>query len=612
MNDSFLEKIQQESLKKLNLKELEILCQEIRDFLIKSVSETGGHLASNLGVVELTVALHYVFDIGVDQIIFDVSHQSYIHKLLTGRKDQFSRLRMKDGLSGFTNPAEHLADIAQLGHAGTSLSIASGLSKSYELQGLKDFPFTIAVIGDASISNGVSFEALNNLDQLKPKKLLIIINDNQMSISKTVGSVSQLLAHITTHPLYFQMKKWVKKTSLSRFLFKKIKKKIEVNFFEIFGIRYLGPINGHDLKGLINFFDHLKKKLEMNENYMIVHVITKKGKGEIKIEESPEKYHGMVPIATPSPYKTYTQIFGETIVEMQQKYQNIVAVTAAMTQGTGLTQFAKHFPNHFFDMGIAEEYAVSFASFLNYHHRVKPYIAIYSSFLQRALDQIFQETILQESLNPIFIIDRAGFVGEDGVTHHGLFDIAYLKAFPRAVLMSPKSEEEFKMMLEWAYHQHWPIFIRFPKGVVTSFAFLQEQNSILNLGKAEWLIKNPNSKCVIISYGTLVYEIFEIKDQIPPFDCINLRFAKPLDHQMLFEVIQLNLPVITIEEHSIIGGVGESIATFLLNHRFQNSILNLGCQDQFYFHAKREELLEMSFLKGAPLVDKINKFLNHH
>lgn len=605
-------------LKKFTYGQLYQLSQEIRKFMIEKVETHGGHLSSNLGVVELTLALHRVFDFSKDRLIWDVSHQSYVHKILTGRSKGFDNLRQWQGLSGFTDPDESIFDVVKVGHAGSSLSTALGLITGYEQENPHNLKKVVAVIGDAAISNGMAFEALNHLSHLK-KNLIVILNDNQMSISKTIGGLSKHLAKFLSGNLYHTLKKDVEKflnhlpiigealSQSAKSLVKVIKKNINPTLFEEFGIHYLGPLDGHDIEKL----EKTLKNASFIKGPVLIHILTKKGKGWGKAEEDPTHYHG-ISAKTSQESPSYTQVFGNKMQNLAKTNANFSVITAAMTHGTGLASFAQNFSHRYFDVGIAEGHGVAFAGGISLAGH-KPVVAIYSTFLQRALDQMFQEVSLQKESNPLFVVDRAGLVGEDGPTHHGTFDIAYTKFLPRMVLMAPKDGQELESMLEFGLSLNYPAVIRFPKGGFNSFNTCPP----ITLGKAEVLQEKQDAKVTLLSYGSLTGEILKIKEKFNfPFNWVNLRFAKPFDKETLLKFAKKGVPIISLEEHSLIGGVGQSISSFLLEQGVFVPFLKIGLKDQYYSHGKRDILLQEAGLSGLSLVNQITDFVKkqggHH
>ena len=586
-----------EDFKSLPVKDLPKLASEIREFLVDNVSKTGGHLAPNLGVVELTMALHYVFNSPNDKIIFDVGHQSYVHKILTGRKDKFNTLRQLDGLSGFPKRRESIHDIFNTGHSSTSISSAIGIATANKLSGKSDY--VVAVIGDGSLTGGLAFEGLNNA-KINDTNLIVILNDNQMSISHSVGNLENYLTSLRSNEFYRSSKKNLKTILLLipiigkpiyKFLIK-VKNTIKhwilpkSILFEQFGFTYLGPIDGHNLKSLIKILQRAKTA----KKPALVHVMTQKGKGYKPAEQNPDIFHGVGKfdkttgeiIAKPS--SSYSQCFGDELYRLAEKNDKIVAITAAMASGTGLKNFSKRFPNRFFDVGIAEEHAVTFAAGLASSGYI-PVFAVYSTFLQRAYDQIIHDVALQ-NLHVIFAIDRAGIVGEDGETHHGIFDLSYLSHIPNLVIMAPKDGNELKQMLDFAVNYNGPIAIRYSKG-----GFKNELvcTTPLKFGTAE-IIKEGKDLTIVaigktVGTATKIQEILKDKS----IEIINARFLKPLDKVTILNSIRKTKKVITIEDNVINGGFASSIKDLIVNEKNIESKF-FAYPDEFIKHGRIEEI----------------------
>jgi len=594
-----------DDIKGLSLRDLEKLAQEIRDFLIKSIKVTGGHLASNLGIVELSLSIAKVFDIKKNPVIYDVSHQSYVHKIITGRKD-FSKLRKINGLSGYTDPDESEYDYFKLGHAGTSISLGLGIKYSSDFYGNDVRP--IVVIGDASISNGVAFEALNHLGYSK-KDLIIVLNDNQMSISETVGALSKYLSDFMNSKVYLNIINISKNISSilgdclknkAEKMARRIDNLVRPNIFNVLGIKYIGPFDGHNIKSLVNVFEYVKT----HKGPFIVHTITKKGKGLKEAEDNPSFFHGL-PGIDYKKEETFTDVFSKTMVEIGKKYKNVYAITAAMSEGTGLNKFAKVFPERYIDVGIAEEHAVALSSGMSISG-IKPVVAIYSTFLQRAFDQLFQEVSLQNKVSPVFVLDRAGIVGPDGPTHHGVFDIAYTKVLPRFVLMSPKDGKELEKMLYFAIESDYPVVLRFPKAGFFNFDICED----ISLAKAEIIEFSETAVVNVFCYGSIIGNAFNaLRDLNIHFNLVNLRFAKPIDEETIVKISSNKKPIITVEEHSLIGGVGESINSIIVKNKLSNNLLNIGLSDFFYPHGNREDVLSIAGLNDAGIKKIVKEFL---
>ncbi|MDD3807070.1 MAG: 1-deoxy-D-xylulose-5-phosphate synthase [Candidatus Marinimicrobia bacterium] len=532
-------------LKKLRVNELKILATEVRDYIINNVKKTGGHLAPSLGTVELTIALLYVFDLPEDKIIWDVGHQAYPFKILTGRRDQFPTLRQFGGISGFLKRDESEYDVFGAGHASTSISAALGFSVANELTGKPGK--ILAVVGDGSLTGGLAYEALNNLGNLK-KQLIIVLNDNAMSISANVGAISKYLNKIVTDPIYNRIrdKIWnaTSKLSMGKFMLRGGLKKLEEslkNFlvpgmlFEEFGVRYIGPIDGHDIQDLVTTFQRLKNL----KTPILVHVLTKKGKGLVEAEDDPTTFHGIQggKVGPHPPSPTYTSVFGYTAVELAEKNRQVVVITAAMRDGTGLIEFDKKFPDRFFDVGIAEGHAVTFAAGLA-ANGIRPIVAIYSTFMQRAMDHVMHDVALQ-SLPVIFCLDRAGLVGADGPTHHGMFDISFLSMLPDIIVSAPKDGDELRDLMHTALQiTDRPFVIRYPRDTAVRFDPSRKPQF---LTPGTWEILHKGKKLALIATGSMVYEselaLRILTGVIHEITFVNARYIKPIDVAMVKELI---------------------------------------------------------------------------
>lgn len=613
-----------EDLKKLSSKQLNILAKEIRSFLIETLSQTGGHLASNLGVVELTIALHYCFDSPTDRMIWDVGHQSYVHKILTGRKSDFHSLRQMDGMSGFPKPTESEHDIFGTGHSSTSISAALGIATARDLA--KENYSVISIIGDGSMTGGMAFEALNHAGRGNTN-LIVILNDNEMSISENVGGLSKYLNKIRTDKTYLNAKKDIEQI-LQKVplvgdgmveLIRRTKESIRTFFvpgvlFEELGFTYIGPVDGHNMQELLQVLSKAKK---MN-GPILIHVKTIKGKGYPFAENEPEKYHGVSPfvpktgesIKDKAPI-TYSDAFGQTMIQLAKKDKRVVAITAAMPEGTGLKNYAKVFPKRFFDVGIAEQHSVTFAAGLAIEG-YKPVVAIYSTFMQRAYDQILHDVCIQ-SLPVIFAIDRGGIVGEDGSTHQGVFDIAYLSHIPNMTIMAPKNYAELKYMIEFAISYQGPIAIRYPRG--SEGKNVAQMNTIpIEYGRSE--ILQEGETVAIIAIGKMVETAIEVayflkaKGVIPYV--INARFAKPIDEDTL-ELISPNIQhIVTLEDHMISGGFGENLLSVLKrNDQWKHIHLhNIGFPDEFIEHGSCNSIYSKYGLDQESIANKIYSYIN--
>ena len=605
-----------EDIKKLSIVELQELAEDIRNLIISVVSKTGGHLASNLGVTELTIALHYVFNSPVDKIVWDVGHQSYVHKLLTGRKDRFSTLRQFGGLSGFPKRAESKYDAFDTGHSGTSISAALGMAIARDLK-KEDFK-VIAVTGDASLSNGMSLEAINNAGHLK-KDLVVILNDNEMSIAPNVGAISAHLNRIITGEFYNKTKERAKNFISKREIFglpvMRIAKVIEEGLkgiishgimFEELGFKYVGPIDGHDLKQLIETFQSIKRFKEP----VMVHVVTKKGKGYKHAEDNPSSFHGTPAFEIESgevnskKVMTFTGVFSRTILKIAAKDKKVVAITAAMPSGTGLDKFQERYPARFFDVGIAEEHAVTFAGGLA-AGGLKPVVAIYSTFLQRAYDSIIHD-IAMPAYPVVFAIDRSGIVGDDGETHQGVFDISFLSHVPNFVIMSPADEAEFKEMLELAFKLKRPVALRYPRGEVTA--------SRIGGGKVIYnrsaVVRNGKHTC-ILSVGTMLVEAIKAADELKKegieTGIVNARFIKPLDTVMLKTLARKYKKIVIVEENLSAGGFGSLVLDYYDKNSIKIELVRLGLPDKFIEHGSRKILLEKYGISKESIIKAVRQ-----
>jgi len=600
----YLEQIKSPAdLKKLAIADLKKLAGEIRTEMVYRVSKNGGHLSSNLGVVELTIALHYVFNSPVDKIIWDVGHQSYPHKLITGRYDKFSSLRKYKGIAGFPRRDESEHDAFGTGHSSTSISAALGIIEGRD-KNKEDFK-VIAVIGDGAMTAGLALEGLNNAGDLK-KDLIVILNDNEMSISPNVGALSAYLNRILTGELYQKFKKETrsflegipKLGDKAAKIAQKTEEMLKGFFlpgilFEELGFNYVGPIEGHNIELLIDTL----KRIKTSALPILIHVITKKGKGYEFSEKDPSMFHGIGPfkLETGAPATgaglTYSEVFGDTLTELAKTDEKIIAITAAMKEGTGLEHFARKYPERFYDVGIAEPHAVTFAAGLA-TQGLKPVVAIYSTFLQRAYDEIVHDVCLQ-NLHVVFAIDRAGIVGEDGPTHNGLFDLSFLRHIPNLAVMSPKDDIEFKYMLELALNHKGPVAIRYPRGKVP----VQDQGAKsfdgFKIGESE--ILKQGKDVALIAVGNTVYPSLNVAEQLEKEGfsvmVINARFVKPLDRNLISSVASVVPRIVTIEDNILQGGFGSAILEFLNKTEFSHiRIKRLGMPDKFIEQGSQEEL----------------------
>lgn len=600
-----------EDIKKLNDNELLNLGEEMRKFLIESVSKTGGHLSSNLGVVELTLSLFKTFDIGRDKLIWDVGHQSYIHKILTGRKDGFKNLRKKDGLSGFPKRSESIYDCFQTGHSSTSISAALGMARARDIK--KEKHNVIAVIGDGALTGGLAFEALNDIG-FRKTKMIIVLNDNQMSIAKNVGGLSIYLNKLRMKPKYNKIKSNINtelskskggKVVLSNMLKLKNGLKslvVDSMLFEDMGIKYIGPIDGHNIK-LMNEVFSMAKNIN---GPVIVHTTTKKGKGYEFAEKSPSKFHGISPFnlengeVCKTCCETYSSAFGKALNKIAKEDKDVVAITAAMPDGTGLKEFSKNFPERFFDVGIAEEHAVTLSAGMA-SSGLKPVFAVYSTFLQRAYDEILHDVCIQ-NLPVVFAIDRAGVVGEDGETHQGILDISYLSTMPNMTIVAPKSLKEVEILLRWALNKKTPVAIRYPKGgdKLNNLPVLKE----INYGK--WEVLNKGENLAIIACGKTVEfameALYKLKEKNINPTIINATFIKPIDEEKIKYLAENNFNIITVEDNMKQGGLGSSILNSLNNYNYKKTIKILAYEDKFIEQASVDIIYKENFLDSDGIV----------
>lgn len=614
-----LEKIHKENdIKNLSPEELTMLADEIRQFLIEKISVTGGHLASNLGVVELTMALHLVFDLPQDKLIWDVGHQAYTHKLLTGRKAGFDELRKYGGMSGFPKRKESECDAFDTGHSSTSISAGLGYVAARELQGGSHS--VVSIIGDGSMTGGMAYEALNNASRLK-SNFIIVLNDNNMSISENVGGMSQYLNGLRTAQAYTGLKKGVEDTLKKipgkgdRIIchMKRTKSGIKQlfvpgMFFEDMGITYLGPVDGHDIRKLTRILNEAKRV----DHAVLVHVMTKKGKGYGPAEENPSRFHGTGPFDIPSGMlvgkkatDSYTDVFSKVLADIGKQDEKVVAITAAMADGTGLARFAKMFPQRFFDVGIAEEHAMTFAAGLA-AGGMKPVFAVYSSFLQRAFDQTIHDVCLQNL--PVFIaVDRAGLVGSDGETHQGVFDLSFLLEIPNLTVMSPKNRWEMADMVRFAVDFPYPVALRYPRG--EAYEGLKEFRTPILYGKSEVISRESGIAILFIGHmsglGESVWKA--IKEAGYHCSLINARFAKPLDTELIRDLCRDHELIVTIEENVLAGGFGEQVVQYVMQTGEKTRVRTIGISDDYVEHGNVEVLRKEVGLDQETIVAQIKK-----
>lgn len=640
-----LEKINSpEDVKKLKKEEKEKLAQELREYILETVSKNGGHLASNLGVIELTIALHSVFNTPKDKIVWDVGHQAYAHKIITGRREQFKTLRQLDGLAGFPKTSESEYDSFNTGHSSTSISAALGMARARDLKGEKNQ--VIAVIGDGALTGGMALEALNDAGFSKTH-MTVILNDNEMSISKNIGGLNMFLSKLRTKKLYTKSnisgKKIISKIPIIGKPIVKIVQRVKRSikqliipkmFFEDIGFTYLGPVDGHDIEQLEN----IMKLSKQVTGPVLIHVLTKKGKGYKIAEENPDKFHATAPfdIETGKTKKEkkddYSKIFGEKLIELAKKDKRIVAVTASMKDGTGLTKFAKEYPSRFFDIGIAEQHALTMAAGMAIDGMI-PFVPIYSSFYQRAYDQVIHDIAMQ-NLPVIMCVDRAGVVGADGETHQGTLDMAFFRLVPNLTIMAPKDFKELEDMLEFAVKLNKPVIIRYPRGGEDSKVKFERHENI-ELGKAEVLKKiideeksnktkilqkigdkvfnnkTQRERVTIIAIGKMVARAMDIGQRLQEkmdVEVINARFLKPLDDNTIIESIKKTKNVITIEDGTIINGLATAVKEVIVNNNLQGvKIKSYAYPDEFIKHGSVDELEKIYGLDEENIINEVNK-----
>lgn len=603
-----------EDIKKLNNDDLEILSEEVRNFLIESVSKTGGHLASNLGVVDLTIGLFKAFDFNKDKIVWDVGHQSYVYKILTGRKEGFKELRKFNGISGFPKRSESKYDYFDTGHSSTSISAAVGIARARDIK--KEKYNVLAVIGDGALTGGMALEALNDVGYRKTK-MIIILNDNQMSISTNVGGMSKYLNNLRSNPKYNALKMEINESLNQSKVGKNIAGKISKvkdsikhlvvpsMLFEDMGIKYIGPIDGHNIASMIEVFNKVKEI----DGPVLLHILTQKGKGYALAEESPTKYHGVGPFNLESgemkvsPKNNYSKVFGKSLVNCARKDKNIVAITAAMPEGTGLKCFAEEFKDRFFDVGIAEQHAVTLAAGMA-SSGLKPVFAVYSTFLQRGFDQVIHDVCIQ-NLPVVFAIDRAGIVGNDGETHQGIIDLSFLSIIPNMTIVAPKCLEEVEVLLKWAFEKNAPVAIRYPRGgdIIDDIKPLKE------IKEGKWELMHSGAKVCIIATGKMVQHAKLAMDMMyerglnPTL--INATFIKPIDTELLDEIIGKGYNILTIEDNILHGGLGSLVESYLIENNFKGKIKRLGYDDIFVPQGSVDLLYKQYKLDSESIMNEI-------
>lgn len=602
-------------LRRLPRAQLKTLAAELRHYVIDSVSKTGGHLSSNLGTVELTVALHTVFNTPYDRIVWDVGHQTYPHKILTGRRDRMSTLRQLGGLSGFPQRTESEYDTFGTAHSSTSISAALGMALAAKQKG--ENRRAIAVIGDGAMTAGMAFEALNNAG-VTDANLLVILNDNDMSISPPVGALNRYLAQLMSGQFYAKARD-VGKSVLKQVpplleLAKRLEQQakgmvVPATMFEQFGFNYIGPIDGHDLDSLIPTLENIKGL----KGPQFLHVVTKKGQGYKLAEADPVAYHGpgkfdpavgLVKPATP-PKQTFTQVFGHWLCDMAAKDQRLVGITPAMREGSGMVEFHQRFPGRYYDVGIAEQHAITFAGGMACEG-LKPVVAIYSTFLQRGYDQLIHDVALQ-NLPVVFALDRAGLVGADGATHAGAYDIAFVRCIPNMSMACPADERETRQLLSTAYAQNHPVCVRYPRGAGVGVAPLESLDG-LPFGKGELRRESTSKKVAILAFGTLLYPALQAAETLDA-SVANMRWAKPLDEKLLLQLAAEHDLIVTLEDSCITGGAGTAVMESLAAHGVTKSVLQLGLPDQFIEHGDPVKLLALQGLDAAGIEASIRKRL---
>jgi len=599
-----------EELRQLDPGQLPDLAKEIRSFMINSVEKTGGHLASSLGVVELTIALHYIYNTPDDRLVWDVGHQSYPHKIVTGRRSEMDTLRQQGGLSGFTKRGESPYDPFGTGHSSTSISAALGMAIAAKQAG--EDRQTIAVIGDGALTGGMAFEALNHAGD-ENANLLVVLNDNDMSISENVGGLSRYLGRVLTSSTYSHMRETSRKVlsklpgawDLARRTEEHVKGMVVPGtLFEELGFNYVGPVDGHDINALIRALRTLHKL----KGPRFLHIITQKGRGHIPAERDPLKYHGIGRVE-PATQKnsgktaqnvTYTSVFGDWLCNAVEKNPELIAITPAMMCGSGMVHFAEKYPNHFIDVGIAEQHAVTLAAGLATENR-HPIVAIYSTFLQRAYDQLIHDVALQ-NLPVLFAIDRAGLVGADGPTHAGAFDISFLRAIPNLLIMTPSNGEECQRMLSTGLQHHGPAAVRYPRASIPD----QPENSHpVTVGKGER--RRQGSEIAILVFGTLLEQVMEAAEQIDA-TVVDMRFVAPLDQSLIIQMCEEHEMIVTVEENVTAGGAGSGVSEFMLTQNISMPLLMIGLPNKFVMQGERDALLEQYGLSSHGILDSISRF----
>jgi len=608
-------------LKKLSREDLPELADELRQFILDSVSKTGGHLSSNLGTVELSIALHYVFDTPADRIVWDVGHQSYPHKILTGRREQMNTLRQLDGLAGFPRRSESEYDAFGTGHSSTSISAAMGMARAFQTLGERHV--AVAVIGDSAMTGGMAFEAMNNAGVYDDLPLVVILNDNDMSISPAVGALNRHLARLLSGNIYSATKKGIDSVLSIAPPLREFAKRLEDHakgmvspstIFQEFGFNYFGPIDGHDLDALVPMLQNVRRLAIEGRGPQFLHVVTRKGQGYELAEADPVLYHGPSKFnpdegvkkpAAPA-NKTFTQVFGEWLCDMANADPLLIGITPAMREGSGLVEFEKQFPNRYYDVGIAEQHAVTFAAGMACEG-MKPVVAIYSTFLQRAYDQLIHDVAIQD-LPILFALDRAGLVGADGATHAGSYDIAFLRCIPNMLIMTPSDEAECRDLLTTAYHQNHPSAVRYPRGAGIGATPSKELRTV-PFGKAELRRRSSavsGKRIAILAFGTLLYPALEVAEQLNA-SVANMRFVKPLDVELLKTLAQDHDYFVTIEDGVIQGGAGSACLEALAAMGINKPLLQLGLPDSFIEHGDYKLLMAGCGLNAEGILKSIQE-----
>jgi 1-deoxy-D-xylulose-5-phosphate synthase len=600
-------------IRKLGKEQLKPLAKELREFLTQSVSVSGGHFSAGLGTVELTVALHYVFDTPSDQLVWDVGHQAYPHKILTGRKARMTTIRAKDGICAFPSRAESEYDAFGVGHSSTSISAALGMAIASSLKG--EDKQMVAIIGDGSITGGMAYEAMNHAGAIDAN-LLVILNDNDMSISPPVGAMNNYLTKVLSSKFYSSIREESKKAlkkmpsvwELARRTEEHVKGMVVPGtLFEELGFNYIGPIDGHDMDMLVSTLENLKAI----SGPRFLHIVTKKGKGYAPAEKDPLAYHGVpafdpskdcLPKSTPSPYPTYTEVFGQWLCDMAAQDKRLLGITPAMREGSGLVKFSECYPDRYFDVAIAEQHAVTLAAG-QACQGAKPVVAIYSTFLQRAYDQLIHDVALQ-NLDVLFALDRAGLVGPDGPTHAGSFDYSYMRCIPNMLIMAPADENECRQMLYTGFVHEGPASVRYPRGKGPGVA-VESTMSALPIGKAE--LRHQGSRIAILAWGSMVPPAVNAGKQLNA-TVINMRFVKPIDEALILELANSHDVFVTVEENVLAGGAGEAVNAFLQTQRILLPVLNIGLPDAFIEQGTREELLALCGLDTQGILAQIEAF----